>query len=165
MQADQELAADLQKSGLMLALAESCTGGMIAARITALPGSSAYFAGGVVAYGNQVKERVLQVPHALLLECGAVSEPVARAMAEGARTLMASDLALSVTGIAGPGGGTEEKPVGTVFMALSDQDGCQVERLLFDGDRQQVRQQVADQAIIMLKKRLEALKRSLFAPN
>lgn len=160
MGADQELAALLLAAGQTLALAESCTGGMVAARITAVPGSSAYFHGGVVAYSNQVKAEVLQVPHALLLEHGAVSEAVARTMAEGVRALMSSDLALSVTGIAGPDGGTAEKPVGTVFMALADQRGCQVEQLWFAGDRQQVRQQTADQAIIMLKKRLEALKRS-----
>jgi PncC family amidohydrolase len=160
MQTDQELAAGLRELGFSLALAESCTGGMIAARITALAGSSAYFHGGVVAYSNQVKAEVLQVPQALLLEHGAVSEPVAQAMAEGVRALMGSDLALSVTGIAGPDGGTAEKPVGTVFLALVDQRGCQVEQLWFAGDRHRVRQQTVDQAIIMLKKRLEALKRS-----
>lgn len=157
---DQELAGLLQATGQTLALAESCTGGLIAARITAMPGSSAYFNGGVVAYSNQVKEDTVQVPKALLIEHGAVSEPVARAMAQGVRTLMGSDLALSVTGIAGPGGGTDEKPVGTVFMAVADQHSCQVERFWFGGDRSQVRQQAVDQAIIMLKEQLEGQKRS-----
>lgn len=156
----QELHQLLSQYGLTLSLAESCTGGLIAARITEMPGSSAYFRGGVVAYSNQVKEALLQVPHALLLEHGAVSEPVARTMAEGLRALMGSDLALSVTGIAGPGGGTEEKPVGTVFMAVADQYGCQVEQFGFRGDRRQVRQQAVEQAIIMLKKRLVDSKRS-----
>ncbi len=160
MGSDQELAALLLAAGQTLALAESCTGGLIAARITDLPGSSAYFVGGVVAYSNQVKADILKVSHTLLLEHGAVSEPVARAMAHGVRTLTGSDLALSVTGIAGPGGGTVEKPVGTVFMALVDQRDCQVERFSFGGDRSRVRQQAVDQAIIMLKMRLEGSIRS-----
>lgn len=157
---DQELAGLLLATGQTLALAESCTGGMIAARITVLPGSSDYFYGGVVAYSNQVKAEVLQVPRTLLLEHGAVSEPVAQAMAEGVRTLTGSDLALSVTGIAGPGGGTDEKPVGTVFIGVADQRSCHVERFWFGGDRSQVRQQAVDQAIIMLKEQLEGPKRS-----
>ena len=165
MGSDQELAALLLAAGQTLALAESCTGGLIAARITALPGSSAYFTGGVVAYSNQVKADILKVPHAMLAEYGAVSEPVARAMAHGVRTLTGSDLALSVTGIAGPGGGTDEKPVGTVFMAVVDQHGYQVERFCFGGDRGQVRQQAVDQAIIMLKKRLAALKEADLPAN
>lgn len=160
MSSDGELAALLKASGLTLALAESCTGGMIAASITEQAGSSVYFMGGVVAYSNQVKQELLRVSAGLLREHGAVSEAVARAMAEGVRTVIGSDLALSVTGVAGPGGGTAEKPVGTVFMALVDQRGCQVERLWFAGDREQVRQQTVDQAIIMLKKRLAASKRS-----
>lgn len=148
------------RHGLTLALAESCTGGMIAARVTDIPGCSAWFRGGVVAYNNQVKTDLLQVPETLLEQHGAVSEPVARTMAEGVRRAIGSDLALSVTGIAGPDGGTTEKPVGTVFMAVVDQRDCQVERFLFSGDRSQVRQQAVDQAIIMLKKRLEGSKRS-----
>ncbi len=160
MSINGELAVLLQESGVTLALAESCTGGLIAGRITALAGSSSYFLGGVVAYSNQVKERLLRVPAPLLVEHGAVSEPVARAMAEGAREVLGSDLALAVTGIAGPAGGTDAKPVGTVFIAVADQRGCQVERFRFDGDREQVRQQTVDQGIIMLKKRLEASKRS-----
>jgi len=165
MGSEQELAALLLAAGQTLALAESCTGGLIAARITALPGSSAYFAGGVVAYSNQVKAVILKVPYAVLAENGAVSEPVAMAMAHGVRTLTGSDLALSVTGIAGPGGGTDEKPVGTVFMAVVDQHGYQVERFCFGGDRGQVRQQAVDQAIIMLKKRLAALKEADLPAN
>lgn len=160
MPVDHDLAVLLEASGCTLALAESCTGGMIAARITDQPGSSAYFYGGVVAYSNKVKQEVLRVPETLLIGYGAVSEPVARAMAEGARLVFGSDLALAVTGIAGPDGGTGEKPVGTVFIAMADQQGCQVARLRFDGDRSQVRQQAVDQAIIMLKKRLGSLKES-----
>lgn len=160
MSVEHELAALLRVSGLTLAVAESCTGGLIAGRITDLAGSSAYFAGGVVAYSNRVKEQLLHVPVRLLEEHGAVSEAAARAMAEGARMVLGSDVALAVTGIAGPDGGTPEKPVGTVFVAFADQHGCQVERFLFGGDRAQVRQQTVDQGVIMLKKRLEASKRA-----
>lgn len=160
MEIDRRLAAALRESGLSLTVAESCTGGLIAARITSLPGSSAYFQGSVVAYSNRVKADLLQVPQSALDTYGAVSEPVAQAMAEGVRRLLGSDLALAVTGVAGPDGGTVEKPVGTVFIAIADQHGCRVERFSFDGNRDQVRQQTADQGLIMAKERLEALKRT-----
>src|SRR5918997_1041278 len=103
-----------------LALAESCTGGLLAKRLTDMPGSSAYFKEGLVTYSNESKERLLEVPQEMLAEHGAVSEPVARKMAEGARRLAGTDYGLSVTGIAGPDGGTEEKPVGLVFVGLAD---------------------------------------------
>lgn len=156
----QELHLLFRQYGLTLALAESCTGGMIAARVTDIPGCSAWFSGGVVAYSNQVKMNLLRVPETVLELHGAVSEPVARAMAEGALKVIGSDLALSVTGIAGPGGGTPQKPVGTVFVGLADHQACTVEQFLFAGDRDQVRQQTADQAIIMLKNRLAGSKRA-----
>ncbi|ACH40620.1 molybdopterin-binding domain nicotinamide nucleotide amidohydrolase, putative [Citrifermentans bemidjiense Bem] len=136
---DDRLALLLRESGLTLALAESCTGGMIAARITAVAGSSAYFLEGNVTYSNEAKTRMLQVPAPLIAEHGAVSAEVARAMAVGAREAAGSDLALSVTGIAGPDGGTPEKPVGTVYLALVDQGSCRVERFNFQGDRDRVR--------------------------
>ncbi|QXE86131.1 competence/damage-inducible protein A [Geomonas nitrogeniifigens] len=136
---DQVLARLFRESGLTLALAESCTGGMIAARITALAGSSAYFLEGNVTYSNAAKSRMLRVPPELIERHGAVSEEVARAMAEGAREAAGSDLALSVTGIAGPDGGTPEKPVGTVYIALADAETCRVERCNFQGDRTRVR--------------------------
>src|SRR5215211_4993399 len=100
----------LQERGATLALAESCTGGLLAKRLTDMPGSSAYFGEGLVTYSNESKERLLGVPHALIMDHGAVSEPVAREMAEGARRVSGADYGLSVTGIAGPDGGTEEKP-------------------------------------------------------
>lgn len=154
MTADQELAALFQSSGMTLALAESCTGGMIAARVTDIPGCSVWFKGGVVAYSNEVKQQLLQVSSTLLEQYGAVSEAVARAMAEGVRRAVGSDLALAVTGIAGPDGGTSEKPVGTVYIALVDQDGCEVVRCQFDGNRAAVRQQTVEKGLLMLKKRL-----------
>ena len=151
---DVELAALFIASGMTLALAESCTGGMIAARVTDIAGCSAWFRGGVVAYSNDVKMALLDVPPALLSMHGAVSEQVGRAMADGARKAIGSDLALAVTGIAGPDGGTAEKPVGTVYLALADQDGCEVVRCHFGGDRVAVRQQTVEKGLLMLKKRL-----------
>lgn len=154
MVADQELAALFLASGMTLALAESCTGGMIAARVTDIAGCSAWFKGGVVAYSNEVKMALLDVPAPLLARFGAVSEQVGRAMAEGARKVVGSDLSLAVTGIAGPDGGTIEKPVGTVYLALADQDGCEVVRCQFDGSRAAIRQQTVEKGLLMLKKRL-----------
>ena len=154
MVVDQELAALFIASGMTLALAESCTGGMIAARVTDIAGCSAWFRGGVVAYSNDVKMALLDVPPALLAMHGAVSEQVGRAMAEGARKAINSDLALAVTGIAGPDGGTADKPVGTVYIALADQNGCEVVRCQFDGDRAAVREQTVEKGLLMLKKRL-----------
>lgn len=148
---DEALAVRLRSAGITLALAESCTGGMIAARITAVPGCSSYFRLGVVAYHNDAKQRLLAVPGSLLAEHGAVSEPVARAMAEGVRAAADADLALSVTGVAGPDGGTADKPVGTVFIALADRQGVTVQRYLFRGDRGTIRQQVTEQALFLIE--------------
>jgi len=155
MDNDQELAALFLASGMTLALAESCTGGMVAARITALTGCSVWFCGGVVAYHNDVKQHLLGVPLSLLEQHGAVSEQVALARAEGARRQLGSDLALAVTGIAGPDGGTPEKPVGTVYLALASGDGSRVIRCQFDGDRAAVRGQSVEQAFFLLKIRLK----------
>jgi nicotinamide-nucleotide amidase len=136
---DETLAALFRKSGVTLALAESCTGGMIASRITSQAGSSSYFLEGNVTYSNEAKSRMLGVPAELIAGNGAVSAEVASAMASGARAAAGSDLALSVTGIAGPEGGTDEKPVGTVYMALADARACRVKRFNFHGDRDAVR--------------------------
>lgn len=109
---------ELRRKGLSLSTAESCTGGYVAAAITAVPGSSSVFKGGVVAYSNEVKHDVLGVPYEELTEYGAVSEPVVRSMVQGVARIMCSDCAVATSGIAGPGGGTEEKPVGTVWVAI-----------------------------------------------
>jgi nicotinamide-nucleotide amidase len=153
----------LTKTGATLALAESCTGGLLAKRLTDMPGSSAYFKEGLVTYSNEAKERWLGVPHEMLAEHGAVSEPVARKMAEGARRLAGTDYGLSVTGIAGPDGGTEEKPVGLVFVGLSDAQETFAERLDLSAwarSREAIRERSANRAFDVLRLRLEERKRT-----
>lgn len=152
----QELHLLFKQSGLTLAVAESCTAGLLAGRIADQPGCSGWFRGGVVAYHNDVKQRLLQVPGELFKQHGAVSEPVARAMAAGVRLTCQADLGLAITGVAGPDGGTADKPVGTVYLALADCDGSEAIRCRFDGDRTSVRQQSVEQALLMLKVRLIA---------
>ena len=128
-----------RERGETLATAESCTGGLVAARLTSVPGSSDAFVGGVVAYGNEVKARELGVPEALLERHGAVSAEAAEAMAAGARERLGAHVAVSVTGVAGPGGGTPEKPVGLVFLHAQGPDGSLARRLDFPGDRDAIR--------------------------
>ncbi len=126
--------------GLKIATAESCTGGLIAASLTDIPGSSDVFERGFVTYSNESKTELLGVPASLIAEHGAVSEQVARAMSAGALAHSPADVAIAVTGIAGPGGGTAEKPVGLVYVAAAQRGGGQsVQRHLFDGDRESVR--------------------------
>ena len=125
----------LRERGMTLAVAESCTGGLLAERVTHIAGASDYFLGGVVAYANAAKQALLGVPAELLDQHGAVSEPVARAMAEGARERFGADLALATTGVSGPGGGSAEKPVGTVCIALARDGGTHAERFVFPLDR------------------------------
>ncbi len=137
-----------------LALAESCTGGCIAHRVTNVPGASAVFLGGFVTYSNAAKQKFLGVRAETLMTHGAVSEPVAREMAEGARTQTGADYALAVTGIAGPGGGTGDKPVGTVFLALAASSGTVVERRLNSYERETFKQLTAQQVLEMLRLRL-----------
>jgi nicotinamide-nucleotide amidase len=137
--------------GLRLATAESCTGGMVAQRLTGVPGSSASFVGGVVAYGDDVKRRELGVPEALLAEHGAVSAEVAAAMAEGVRGRLGADVAVAVTGIAGPDGGTAEKPVGRVHLHATGPDGSLARMLDLPGEREQVRVRAAVTALHLLR--------------
>lgn len=140
----------------LLALAESCTGGAIADRLTNVPGASAVFLGGFVTYSNAMKEKMLGVRSATLAQHGAVSEPVAREMAEGARRVLGSDYAIAVTGIAGPSGGTSEKPVGTVFIALASLSGTAVWKMFNPWDRLAFKEVTARQAINQLRLRLLA---------
>jgi PncC family amidohydrolase len=134
-----ELGRLLSDHKLTCAVAESCTGGMIGAAITAVAGSSAYFRGGVIAYGNEVKMRLLGVPEQVLAEHGAVSAETVAAMASGAAKLLGADCAVSVSGIAGPGGGTDEKPVGLVYIGTSVKGRIATFRHRFPGDREGVR--------------------------
>ena len=137
-----------------LALAESCTGGLLASRITDVPGASAVFLGGVVGYADSAKENILGVQSETLQRHGAVSEAVARQMAVGAREKLGSDFALAVTGIAGPGGGSSEKPVGTVFIALASLDGVEVKKFLNVWERATFKQVTATQALEWLRQTL-----------
>jgi PncC family amidohydrolase len=125
MLVEEEVGALLTEQGLTLTTAESCTGGLLAHRITNVPGSSAYYLGGFIAYANEAKEALLGVDHETLLAFGAVSEETAREMARGARQRLGAEVAVSVTGIAGPTGGTPEKPVGLVYIALSARSSMQ----------------------------------------
>ncbi len=136
----------LTARGLTIALAESSTGGLIAKRLTDISGSSVYVMGGVVAYANAVKQQLLGVSEETLIDHGAVSEQVARQMAEGTRHLFGTDLAISVTGIAGPTGATATKPVGLHYIGLSAADGTWVRRYVWDGDRAHNRESTADAA-------------------
>lgn len=145
----------LQRAGRTVVTAESCTGGLVAERITRVPGSSEYFLGAVVTYTDRLKEEVLGVPRNTLESFGAVSEPVARAMADGARRLLKADYGIGITGIAGPGGGSDDKPVGTVHLGLAGPDGSvSHRRVRFPGDRGQVREQTAQLALELLRRRL-----------
>ena len=137
-----------------LAVAESCTGGLIAQRLTSVPGSSRYFLEGCVTYSNESKVRLLGVDKKLIKEFGAVSQQVARDMARGVRHRAKTDFGLAVTGIAGPGGGSEDKPVGLVFIALADDAHTEHKRLMIPGDRELIRWRASQAALDMLRRRL-----------
>lgn len=153
-QLEDKIGAELVRRGLTLAVAESCTGGLVSHRITNVPGSSRYFRLGVVAYANEAKIRVLGVDSHLLATCGAVSEEVAMAMASGVRQAAAADVGIGITGIAGPEGGTPEKPVGLVFTALDFAGGVQARRDLYEGERQTIKERAAQGALLMLWRKL-----------
>jgi nicotinamide-nucleotide amidase len=146
----------LQLRGATVATAESCTGGLLAQRITSVSGSSKYFVGGAVVYSNELKTGFVDVPAELIAKHGAVSSEVASALAEGIRQRCASDYGIAVTGIAGPTGGTAEKPVGLVFHALADGAETQVIERRFPGDRDRVRLWASQQALDMLRRKLIA---------
>ena len=148
------LVAGLTAAGLTLTTAESCTGGLLAGALTAVPGSSEAFREGAVTYSNESKQRLLGVPAALLGEHGAVSEACARAMAEGQRRRTGADLALSVTGIAGPSGGSADKPVGTVWCALASADGTVARHVAWTGTRDEIRGRAVNVALDMARRHL-----------
>lgn len=137
-------------SGKTLATAESCTGGGIGAAITAVPGASKVFVGGIISYTNQIKERLLGVDPAVLKKYGAVSNPVAGAMASGARKALGADVAISVTGLAGPGGDDYGNPVGTVCIGYSDKHQTIAKQFRFYGDRDDIRQQAIKTALELI---------------
>ncbi len=146
----------LRRCGMMCATAESCTGGLIGHLITETPGSSDYFAGGAIVYSYAAKEAVVAVEHALLVREGAVSAAVARQMAQGARRLYAAEVAVAVTGIAGPGGGLLDKPTGTVYLHLSTADGCERgERHVWEADRSGNKLLSAVRALAMMEEYLD----------
>jgi len=147
----------LRERGLSLSVAESCTGGLLAARLTEVPGSSAYFERGFVTYSNRSKMELLNVPSELIESEGAVSLAVAAAMAAGARRSSGADIGVGITGVAGPDGGTAEKPVGFVCIALDGAAGTRVRQALFLGDRERVRHQSTQSALEMLRRGLLAL--------
>lgn len=150
---EEVIVAGLTERGETLAIAESCTGGGVANRITNVPGSSAVFLQGFVTYANEAKTRALGVPPEMIQEHGAVSKPVAKAMAEGARNVSGADYAISTTGIAGPGGGTEQKPVGTVFVAVASRHHeTVVEKLFFPTDRQRFKELVSQMVLNLLRR-------------
>jgi nicotinamide-nucleotide amidase len=143
--------------GLTVAVAESCTGGLVGHLITEVAGSSAYFLGGPIVYSDAAKERLLDVPADVLAAHGAVSAQTARAMAEGARRLLGADIAVAVTGIAGPEGGTPAKPVGLTYLATADASGVEVRKHIWPGDRAANKLASAQAALEMLIARVEDL--------
>ena len=143
----EQLAAALLRNGKRVCTAESCTGGLIAKTFTDLAGSSDWFERGFVTYSNEAKSEMLAVPASIIDDYGAVSEPVAAAMASGALRYSHADYAIAVTGVAGPSGGSAEKPVGTVWIAVASSEQQRVRHYRFDGDRQAVREATLRQAL------------------
>ncbi|MEA4892776.1 MAG: nicotinamide-nucleotide amidohydrolase family protein [Peptococcaceae bacterium] len=154
-QALETLASVLLQKGETLAVAESCTGGLLAGYITGLAGSSQFFKGGVVSYTDEVKERVLEVPARVLEQFGAVSSPVARAMAEGAARVCGSDFGISITGLSGPDTDGSQNPIGLVYLGASYHGKSTVKSYIFKGDRQQIRGAAVKSAMEMALKILK----------
>ena len=136
--------------GKTLCTAESCTGGGIGAALTAVPGSSEVYKGGIISYTNEVKQKLLGINPILLKNLGAVSAPIAEAMAMGARNVLSADIAVSVTGLAGPGGDDKGNPVGLVFIGYADDKRITSRRFVFSGDREEVRKQAVEEALKLI---------------
>ena len=151
---EQRIAKVLKKKKKTLSLAESCTGGLISSRITDLSGSSDYFLGGVTAYSNNAKMSVLDVPGNVIKKNGAVSREVAKAMAEGAKARMNSDFSASVTGVAGPSGGSVKKPVGLAFIAFSDGKKTRTKKLQYKGDRVTLKEKFSNAVLKLILENL-----------
>ncbi|MEQ6918507.1 CinA family protein [Halomonas aquatica] len=151
----ERLGRACRERGITVTAAESCTGGGVASAITAVAGSSEWFETGYVTYSNGAKNRLLGVPEALLVEHGAVSREVVEAMVAGACRDSGAGLGVAISGVAGPGGGSDDKPVGTVWLAWGDAEGAETECHLYPGDRASVREQAVREALIGLVRRLE----------
>ncbi len=151
-----KLVAECSARGLKISTAESCTGGMVSGAVTSVSGSSAVIELGICSYSNRIKHEVLGVSNAILDRFTEYSVQCAEAMAEGVRRLAGADFAVSTTGVAGPTGGSEEHPVGEVCIAVSGKDGCQGERFVFPGDREQVRAQAALKALELLSDKVSS---------
>jgi len=147
---EEEVGRILREKGLTLSLAESCTGGLITHRLTNIPGSSDYIERSVVVYSNRSKIEMLNVPERVIERYGAVSEEVAKAMAQGIRVMAGASLGLSITGIAGPTGGSTEKPVGTVFIALGSADDTVCNNFRFSGNREEIKYKSSEKALEIL---------------
>ncbi len=152
--AELEIARTLRKKKKTFALAESCTGGLVSHRLTNVPGSSGYFAGGVVAYANSVKISVLGVPSEIIKKHGAVSRQTARAMAEGARRVLSADMAAAVTGVAGPGGGSPGKPVGLAYTAFISGKVCKTKKVFFKGSRRLIKERFSQAVLELIRENM-----------
>lgn len=152
MNIEDEIGRSLRKRKMTIALAESCTGGLISNRITNSSGSSKYFIMGIVAYSNSIKENILGVSHDLLKKDGAVSKRVALAMARGARLLADADIGVGVTGIAGPSGATDKKPIGLVYIALVMDKKSTVKEFHFNGSRQEIKLQASEAGLDLIRR-------------
>ncbi len=155
MEIEKRIGKMLKERGLKIAVAESCTGGLISSRITDISGASDYFEAGITTYSNVSKIRLLNVPKDTIDRYGAVSEETAKAMAEGVKKTVHADIGVSVTGIAGPTGGTEGKPVGTVFIGLATKKATYVRKFFFDGNRLEIRRKTSDAAFMLVEEYLE----------
>ncbi len=151
---NEEIILKLVENNITISTAESCTGGSLGKIITSVPGVSSVYGYGFITYANEAKENVLGVSHETLEKYGAVSYQTALEMAIGARNAAKSDIAVSVTGIAGPGGGTAEKPVGLVYIAIADKNGAEYRKLLLDGNRDEIRAKTCDCVFELIKERL-----------
>ncbi len=150
----EQVISKLIENNITIATAESCTGGSLGKIITSFSGVSAIYGYGFITYANEAKEKILGVSHETLEKFGAVSPECAREMALGARKVAKSDIAVSVTGIAGPGGGTPEKPVGLVYIAFADEHGADVRKLNLSGTREEIREQTCDEVFKLIKENL-----------
>jgi PncC family amidohydrolase len=155
---EQEVGRLLLSLGITIAVAESCTGGLVCHRLTNVSGSSDYLERGVVAYSNASKTALLGIPEQVIEEHGAVSEACVKAMASSIKQLAGTDLGLSVSGIAGPTGGTSEKPVGTVYMAMAWNDDVKCWKYFFEGNRTEIKQQTSEEALLRIREHLRALR-------